>query len=55
MAIRVILAVLATSKLVFAGSVDIPEIGVASATGALSIIAGAALVLRSRRNKNGNH
>lgn len=51
MKIRMILAALATSGLAFAGAVDIPEIGVTSAASAISIIAGAALVLRSRRDK----
>ena len=51
MVMRKIVAALATSGVVFAGAVDIPEIGVASGASAISIIVGAALVLRSRRRK----
>jgi hypothetical protein len=42
---------IAGAGLAMAGNVDIPEIGAGSAAGALSLLTGAMLVLRSRRRK----
>ena len=49
--IALVFLVVGVAAPVFAGSVDIPEIGVSSAVGALSLLTGAVLVLRSRRRK----
>lgn len=45
----VLLLAIATSA--FAGLTVVPEIDASTATGALTLISGAALVLRSRRRK----
>ena len=46
-----LLLVTAAAGSAMAGSVDIPEIGAASAAGAVSLLTGAVLILRSRRRK----
>jgi MYXO-CTERM domain-containing protein len=45
------LLTLASATFVFAGSVTAPEIDAASGVGALTLLSGAVLVLRSRRRK----
>ncbi|MBM3783756.1 MAG: LPXTG cell wall anchor domain-containing protein [Acidobacteria bacterium] len=50
--IRIILGGLAASSLAFASAITVPEINMTSAAGAISLIGGAALVLRSRRKKS---
>ena len=49
--IKLVFLSIAGAGLALAGSVDIPEIGAGSAVGALSLLTGAVLVLRSRRGK----
>ena len=49
--IKLVFLSIAGAGFAMAGGVDIPEIGAGSAAGALSLLTGAVLVLRSRRGK----